>query len=59
MANETNDREPTCWKVMGYKDHDEFLRKARARTFVMTRILQLRAKAQTPTPEMLNRVIDL
>jgi len=55
----TVEREPTCWKVMGYKDHDEFLRKARARTRLMTLILKRQAEAQRVTPEMLSRVIDL
>lgn len=52
-------QEPTCWKIMGYGSHEEFLRKARARTVIMTRILKAQAKAQRPTEEMLNRVIDL
>lgn len=44
---------------MGYSSHEEFLRKARARTWIMTQILRIRAKAQQVTPEMLSRVIDL
>lgn len=44
---------------MGYASHEEFLRKARARTRIMTVILQRQAKAQQVTPEMLNRVVDL
>jgi hypothetical protein len=51
----TKDREPTCWKIMGYSSHEEFLRKARARTFVMTRILRAQMKAQEVTPELLAR----
>lgn len=38
---------------------EERLRKARARTFVMTKILQAQAQAQRVTPEMLARVCDL
>lgn len=53
------EREPTCWKVMGYSSQEEFLRKARARTVVMTNILRIQARQQKPTEEMLNRVIDL
>jgi len=34
---------------------EERLRKARARTFVMTKILARQAKAQEVTPEMLAR----
>lgn len=52
-------REPTCWKVMGYSSHEEFLRKTRARTRLMTLILKRQAERQRVTPEMLNRVIDL
>lgn len=55
----TQEREPTCWKVMGYSSHEEFLRKARARTWLMTKILKRQAEAQRVTPEMLNRVVDL
>jgi hypothetical protein len=50
--------EPTrkpCWVIMGYASHEEFLRKARARTVVMTRILRAQAKTQEVTPEMLAR----
>lgn len=53
-----NERRP-CWVVMGYASQEEFLRKARARTHVMTAILRAQAKAQQVTPEMLNRVVDL
>lgn len=38
---------------------EERLRKARARTFVMTRILAKQAKAQEVTPEMLQRTCTL
>ncbi|ABY63273.1 hypothetical protein ST201phi2-1p450 [Pseudomonas phage 201phi2-1] len=55
----TQEREPSCWKVMGYSSHEEFLRKARARTRIMTIILKRKAEAQKVTPEMLNRVVDL
>lgn len=47
------------WQVMGYVSHEEFLRKQRARTYVMTLILRKQAEAQRVTPEMLARVIDL
>lgn len=36
-----------------------FLRKMRARTVLMTKILKRQSDAQRVTPEMLNRVIDL
>lgn len=52
-------KEPTCWKIMGYSSHEEFLRKARARAVMMTRILQIQAKRQEVTPELLNRVVNL
>lgn len=55
----TEDREPTCWKIMGYKSQEEFLRKTRTRTRLMTLILKRQAEAQKVTPEMLNRVVDL
>lgn len=48
-----------CWVVMGYSSQEEFLRKTRARTYIMTAILRAQAKAQQPTQEMLNRVVDL
>lgn len=51
--------EPTCWKVMGYSSHEEFLRKTRARIVIMTAILKRQAEAQRVTPELLNRVVDL
>ena len=59
MTIETNPPEPTCWKIMGYSSYDEFLRKNRARTRLMTLILKRQAEAQQVTPEMLSRVIDL
>lgn len=36
-------------------DEETRLRKARARTYIMTKILAIMAKRQTPTEEMLNR----
>jgi len=41
------------------KTQEERLRKARARTFVMTKILAKQAKAQTVTEEMLARTCNL
>lgn len=41
------------------KTEEERLRKARARTFVMTRILAKQAKAQTVTEEMLARTCNI
>ncbi|QBJ02933.1 hypothetical protein MZD04_gp415 [Pseudomonas phage Psa21] len=55
----TKEHVPTCWKIMGYSSHEEFLRKARARTVIITRILRAQMKAQQVTPEMLNRVVNL
>lgn len=55
----SKEHEPTCWRVMGYSSQEEFLRKARARTMVMSKILKIQARQQRPTEEMLNRVIDL
>lgn len=45
-------------KYMGATE-DERLRKARARTFVMTKILARQAKAQAVSDEMLARTCDL
>ena len=45
-------------KYMGATE-EERLRKARARTFVMTKILAKQAKAQTVTDEMLARTCSL
>jgi hypothetical protein len=45
-------------KYMGATE-EERLRKARARTFVMTRILAKQAKAQAVTNEMLARTCNI
>ncbi|WDS62033.1 hypothetical protein [Pseudomonas phage D6] len=44
---------------MGYGSHEEFLRKMRFRTRIMTAILKKQSDAQRVTPEMLRRVVDL
>lgn len=40
-------------------DKETFLRKTRARTMLMTKILKRQSDAQRVTPEMLRRVVDL
>lgn len=52
-------KQNTCWQIMGYSSHEEFLRKTRARTVLMTRILRAQLKTQQATPDLLNRVVDL
>lgn len=46
-------------RLMMGATEEERLRKARARTVVMTRILRAQAKAQEVTPEMLARVCNI